>query len=151
MTKDHAPHFRDLDRAECDALLARNHVGRLAFAYHNRVDIEPISYVYAEDGFVYGRTAPGTKLLTLAHQPWIAFEVDEIEGHLNWRSVVVHGTVYRVQPEDDASGNAPYTHAVSVLRRLMPAAFTADDPVPARTIVFRIFADDVTGRAADSA
>lgn len=143
---DTAAHFRELDRAECDAILKRNRVGRLAFAFHDRVDIEPINYVYA-DGYIYGRTSPGTKVVALAHHPWVAFEVDEVDGLAEWRSVVVHGTVYRLEPGHDALTNKQYAHAVAVLRRLVPAALTPEDPVPHRTIVFRILADEATGRA----
>lgn len=148
MTTSESPTFRTLTRAECEAVLSNNHVGRIAYAFHNRVDIEPIHYVFA-DGYIYGRTAPGTKLSTLAHQPWIAFEVDEVHDLFHWRSVVVRGTVYRVEPHADAHANEPYARAVDALRRLMPNALSDRDPVPERSIVFRIFTDDMTGRAAE--
>ena len=80
-----APTFRELPRDECDALLARNHVGRVAFSFHDRVDLEPVHYVYAE-GWIHGRTAPGAKVAVLRHHPWVAFEVDEVEGLFRWRS-----------------------------------------------------------------
>jgi len=142
-----APHFREMERAECEAILARNYVGRLAFAFHDRVDIEPINYVY-EDGYIYGRTGPGTKLRTIEHYPWVAFEVDEVNELFRWRSVVVHGTVYRLEPGHGLRSDEGFARAVEVLRRLMPTAFTAKDPLPERTIVFRILADELTGRAA---
>src|SRR5688500_1171606 len=87
------PTFRELDPPEVEQLLTRNHVGRMAYSFHNRVDIEPISYVHA-GGVIYMRTAPGSKLATLIHAPWVAFEVDEVDGPFDWRSVVAHGTVY---------------------------------------------------------
>jgi nitroimidazol reductase NimA-like FMN-containing flavoprotein (pyridoxamine 5'-phosphate oxidase superfamily) len=40
--------IRELTDDEIHALLSRNHVGRLAFSHHDRVDIRPIHYVYAE-------------------------------------------------------------------------------------------------------
>ena len=40
------PRFRDLEPAECTALLERHHVGRLAFSRKDRVDIEPINYIH---------------------------------------------------------------------------------------------------------
>ena len=73
----------------CLALLARNHVGRLAYAHHSHVQIEPLNYVYA-DGWLYGRTSPGAKLDATGESWWpVAFEVDEIDSLFSWRSVVV--------------------------------------------------------------
>ena len=40
-----APTFRALTAAECEKVLSRNHVARLAFSFHDRVDIEPVHYV----------------------------------------------------------------------------------------------------------
>ena len=67
-----------MTRSRCSS---RAHVGRLAFTFHDRVDIEPISHVYSE-GWVYARTSPGTKLTTVKHHPWVAFEVDEVQQSL---------------------------------------------------------------------
>ena len=139
--------FRDLTRGESEAMLARHHVGRMAFALGSRVDIEPIHFVFA-DGALFGRTTPGTKLTTLKHQPWVAFEVDEIEGPFDWRSVVLKGTVYFLQPDQVSHPADAYEHAVRVIRSVMPQAFTRDDPVPDRTVLFRIHVHEMVGRAA---
>ena len=144
------PRFSALAPAACREILERNHVGRIAFSFHDRVDIEPIHYVYV-DGWIYGRTTPGAKLVTLQHHRWVAFEVDEVEGWFSWRSVVVHGAVYFLEPgadrvDDDAV--AAYEVAVRHLRRVIPAALEHDDPTPERSIVFRIHASEITGREA---
>lgn len=89
------PAFRELTRDECVTILRNNHVGRLAFSVERGVDIEPLSYVY-DDGWLLGRTAPGQKLTALSHQWNVAFEVDEVAGIFDWRSVVVHGGFYRL-------------------------------------------------------
>lgn len=125
-----------------DALLARNHIGRIAYSFHDRVDVVPVSYIY-RDGWLYGRTAPSEKLITLRHHHWIAFEVDEVRGMFDWESVVVHAAFFPLSADDPN-----WTHAVDVIRTLMPSAFRHDDPVPERTIVFRIPAQDRTGHAA---
>src|SRR6478609_4040285 len=112
MSTPKRPTFSDLRRDEAIALLARHHVGRLAFTFHDRVDIEPISYVYA-DGWLYVRTSPGTKLTTVKHHPWVAFEVDDVVSRFDWRSVVVRGTIYFLDPERDRDD---YHAAVAVVR-----------------------------------
>jgi nitroimidazol reductase NimA-like FMN-containing flavoprotein (pyridoxamine 5'-phosphate oxidase superfamily) len=144
------PTFRSLDQAEMEALLARNHVGRLAYSFHDRVDVEPIHYVYA-DGVLYARTSPGHKLETLAHNRWVALETDEVEGLFDWRSVVVHGAVYLVEPGELPADRERYERTIARLRELVPELFRADDPAPDRRVLFRIHVDRMTGRAASSA
>jgi hypothetical protein len=36
---DQPPVFRQLSRDECEQILGRNQVGRIAFSFHDRVDI----------------------------------------------------------------------------------------------------------------
>ncbi len=144
------PTIRELTRIECEEVLRRNIVGRVAFAFDRRVEIRPIHYVY-EDGWLYGRTSPGDKIDMWRHSRWVAFEVDEVRGVFDWTSVLVHGGLYLVSPDGSQGDPGVWEQAVQVLRRLMPEAGTAHDPVPARTIVFRIHADDVAGRTATPA
>ena len=141
------PSFGELTRAECDELLARNHVGRLAFTFHDRVDVEPVHYVYA-DGWLHGRTGPGAKLSTLRHHPWVAFEVDEVKGLFNWRSVVVHGVVHIPDADGAPSDREALAATLAQLRTLLPEALESDDPAPERLVLFRIHIDEITGRSA---
>jgi hypothetical protein len=138
--------FFELKRDEALELLARNHVGRLAFSFHDRVDIEPISYVLSDD-WLYARTSPGTKLTVVQHHPWVAFEVDEIRSRTDWRSVVVHGTIYFLDPDREAD-RRDYDTAVKVLRSADADALTSADATPQRQVLFRIHVDDVVGKGA---
>ena len=140
----------DLDRPAIDAILARNRVGRIAFSHRDRVDIEPIHYVY-DAGWVYARTSHGTKLATVARNRWVAFEVDEVDSLYEWRSVVAHGAVYVIEHDDSPSSREMWTHAVKLLRRLIPETLTARDPTPERDVLFRIPVQEVTGRSATAA
>jgi len=144
------PEFVDLPEGEAIALLKRNHVGRLAFSFHDRVDVEPISYVY-DDGFIYGRTSPGTKLTTVKHHPWVAFQVDEIEGRYDWRSVTVRGTLYFLDPAGGDRAREAYERALEVLRRVDADALTPGDPVSFRSQLFQIYKDEMTAREARTA
>ncbi len=145
-----APSFRVLDTAESQAILARNHVGRVAYSFHDRVDIEPIHYVY-DGGWIYGRTSPGTKLATLSHHRWVAFEVDEVDGPFDWRSVVVHGTVYWLTSDASHASEAEVESGLSLLRTFLPETLTEVDPTPFRTVLFRLSVSEITGRCAHTA
>ena len=138
------PRIHELDRAVCEAILRRHTVGRLAFTAHNRVDIEPLHYVFI-DGWIYGRTSPGRTVDAVAHQHHVAFEIDEVAGPFDWRSVIVHGGWYRMDsaPPDELPR---WEQGVEALRKLVPGSLTKDDPVPFRTVVFRIHVAEITGR-----
>ncbi len=140
------PLFRDLSRKEMNALLARNHVGRIAFSFHNDVDIRPIHYVAAR-GWLFGRTSPSDKLVTLRHNQWVAFEVDEVSGPLDWQSVVARGTFYRLAPEGSKTDRALHARGLRLIRKLSPRAFTNRDTMPFRTELFGIALASMTGRA----
>lgn len=142
-------HFRELDHAECLALLSRNHVGRLAYTFRDRVDIAPIHYVH-DDGWLYGRTALGRKLDIVKHNRWVAFAVDEIDGLYDWRAVVVKGGVYLLREDGSDEEQGLHTKALALLRAMAPHVLTPDDPAPERDILFRIHVDELTGRAAST-
>ncbi len=136
------PVIRSLRGDETEALLVRNNVGRIAFAFHDKVDIEPIHFVY-DAPWIFGRTSPGAKLLTLAHNQWCAFETDEVRGILDWESVIVKGPF---SPQNSPMASWNYGSALAALRSLQPSVLTPDDPTPFRDIIFGIHATEISGR-----
>lgn len=141
-----APQIRGIEREEVHALLARNHVGRMAYARGTHLDIEPMHYVYSE-GWLYGRTSRGAKLDETGANWWpVAFEVDEVESLHEWRSAVVHGGFYTLDPDRSSWERSQWERAVEILRTLVPESFTPSDPTPHRTVVFRIAVQEVSGR-----
>lgn len=153
MTEPAAPEFRDLTRKECESLLARNSVGRVAFVQGNRVDIIPIHFVFAT-GVVCGRTARGTRLEEASvnfNDSWpVAFETDEVAELFQWRSVVVHGNLHAATEGDAEWQRNPrdWEEAMRSFRTLMPDAFTDRDPTRFRDILIRVDAAEVSGREA---
>jgi uncharacterized protein len=147
MTK--VPAFSILTPAECTELLTRNHVGRLAFRTAKSVDIRPIGYV-ASEHWVYMRSASGSRLEAVAHNPYVAFEVDEYEGPFDWRSVVAHGTIYLFSPDGSSSEQLQFRNAVEALRTFMPNTLTATDSAPERQTVYGLHVDQLEGRMAKS-
>ncbi len=140
------PIIRVLNGDEAQALLVRNRVGRIAFSQLDRVDIEPIHYVY-EAPWIFGRTSAGAKLLTLSYNSWCAFETDEVRGLWDWESVVVKGPF---SPQNTPHATWDLDRAVAALRRLLPTALTVNDPTPQRDIVFAVHATEISGRSSVS-
>jgi nitroimidazol reductase NimA-like FMN-containing flavoprotein (pyridoxamine 5'-phosphate oxidase superfamily) len=139
------PIIRELTADESRALLRRRVVGRIAFALNDRVEIQPIHYVF-DDKWLYGRTSHGTKFATLARDSWCAFEVDEVRDLFDWDSVVVKGQLELLDPE--LGSPDAYTRGLELMRSLVPEALTVTDPAPHRTILFRVHVKEMTGRAA---
>lgn len=146
--------IRDLDRATIDDILQRNYVGRIGYARGNQMDIQPVHYVYS-DGWIYGRTSAGAKfraLGTTAYNWWpVVFEVDEVEDLYRWRSVLVRGGFYILSRDGSGDETAAWEKGLELLRSLVPETLTDSDPVPSRTILFRIAVQEATGREAVSA
>ena len=140
-----AASFSTLDRAECDAILGRNSIGRIAFGLDDRITIAPVQFVH-DDEWIYVRTAPDTDVSVLEHQQ-LVFEVDEFESMLDWRTVVVRGSVQLVSDASDAADEEDYGRAILMLQELLPQGLAEDDSVSIGSVV-RLRADEVTGRAA---
>lgn len=144
-----APGFFLLSGQESTDVLARNHVGRLAFRDGNQVSIQPIGYA-ARDEWIFLRSAYGAKLEAITSDPFVAFEVDEIEGPFDWRSVVVHGTIYLLPIDGSESEQRTAQRAIEAIRSVMPGAFTGEDPVPERQILYGLHIHELTGRMAQT-
>ncbi|MEP6491740.1 MAG: pyridoxamine 5'-phosphate oxidase family protein [bacterium] len=140
--------IRELDPAATEALLAKHHVGFMAISFHDRVTIALVNYVYA-DRWIYARMEDGPDLATLRHHHWVAFEVSEVQGIYDWRTVTVNGSVQLLSDESphDASD---VREALEQLRSAVPAVFTPRDPMPQRVQLLRLHADELKGREARS-
>ena len=132
-----------------EALLAKHHVGALALAFHDRVALTLVNYVYA-DRWIYARLEDGPDLTMLKHHQWVALEVNEIEGIYDWRSVTVNGSVRLLRNEQGSAAGGEFHTALEQLRSVDPAAFTRDDPMPERVQLIRIHVDEMAGREARS-
>lgn len=144
------PEFLVLSPEDCRKVLEANHVGRLAFVNGSRVDIEPIGYV-ANGSWIFFRSAYGTKLEALSRNPFVAFEVDQIASPTSWVSAVAHGTIYMLPPDGGPVEQRELTRAIAALKKVAPAAFTADDPTPYRDQVYGMHIDALSGRMAQPA
>lgn len=86
---------------------------------------------------------------------WVAFEVDEVAGTFDWRSIVIRGAFYIMSPtgslhpdptDTSVQEDPEYSEAVAALRTFLPDAMLASDPTPFRHAVFRIHLDAASGR-----
>jgi nitroimidazol reductase NimA-like FMN-containing flavoprotein (pyridoxamine 5'-phosphate oxidase superfamily) len=140
---------RTLDRRDAEHLLAMHHTGRMAFAFHDRVMMTLVNYVYA-NGWIYARLEQGPTLGTLQHHQWVAFEVDEIRGVYDWRTVIIHGSVQFLENDRSLPEWRDFNRALELLRGQVPSILTTDDPHPERVKIYRIHLDECFARESTS-
>ncbi len=90
----------ELTTDECWQLLRSRDLGRIAASAAGTVDIFPINYAIDSTPAIYFRTAPGTKLLELAINDRVAFEIDDHDEAEAW-SVVVKGRAERLERQSE--------------------------------------------------
>src|SRR4029453_12518224 len=132
-----------LSRPECEALLARNIVGRIAFADRAHVDIVPISYVFIE-GWLYAR-ADAPMRTAIRRNRWVAVEVAEVRDVRRWQSVVVRGACYPVRGTGPPRGDASAGPGVDLLYAKVRAIAPPGIDMAAAAIIYRIHAARVRG------
>ena len=92
--------IRELDDGECWEVLGRSGIGHLAFQLQPAgVDILPINYLVS-DRQLFFRSAPGSKLSSLAVHPRVAFQVEQLVRDA-WFSVVVKGEAVRLALDEE--------------------------------------------------
>lgn len=143
------PRIRAVSLRQSAVILARNRVGRIAYTDAGRPAILPVHFRYA-GGDIFGRTSWGLKATAWRERSDVAFEVDEVDGLFDWRSVIVRGSIAVLTRHGTREERAEYWRAVEALRELLPDAFTERDPVPDRQAVFAITPLEISGRESSS-
>jgi hypothetical protein len=140
------PMLRELSAAECEGLLHRNRVCRIAIRDGEESYLVPISYAFA-DGALYGHCPPGHKLTLLRQSPRVALLVDEIRNLSIWKSVMVRG-----EWEELTTRQGRYRARMLLLAAFEGSLWGVAAGHGHRTTLtgstlFRIRADEITGRA----
>jgi nitroimidazol reductase NimA-like FMN-containing flavoprotein (pyridoxamine 5'-phosphate oxidase superfamily) len=136
------PVLRALSARQCEALLARNPVGRVAFAHRGHVNIAPMLYVFV-DGWLYAR-ADAAMRTAIRHNRWVAVEVAEVKGVSDWRSVVARGACYSTTTGGSTADDA-VADGVKRLRSQLPEMVRPGGGARFRTAIYRVHVDELTG------
>lgn len=75
---------------QIDLVLRSQVVGRIGVHADGRSYVVPVSYVYDGD-VIYSHSAEGLKLRMMRANPEVCFQVDDMKGMANWRSVIAWG------------------------------------------------------------
>ena len=85
-----------LTHDQIENVLRSEVTGRIGCHAEGRTYVVPVSYAY--DGeYVYAHSADGLKVRTMRFNPNVCFEVEQIDGLANWRSIIGWGTYEELQ------------------------------------------------------
>ncbi len=140
--------MRQLEWADCAALLANHPLAQLGVWANSEVYVTPISYVMTDDGRVAFRTHEGRRLQALKMHPRVCIEVASYEENSgNWKSVIGWGkasivTDAAVIHSVEEALLAKYRSAVS-----FPATLGRSNE---GSVVVAVDLDTVTGRSSNA-
>jgi nitroimidazol reductase NimA-like FMN-containing flavoprotein (pyridoxamine 5'-phosphate oxidase superfamily) len=109
--------------AEITKVLRDGMIGRIGTHVAGRTYVVPVTYVYDGDS-VYGHSTLGQKIRMMRRNPTVCFQVDDIDGMANWRSVIAQGTY------EELHGDMA-TAAVKLIRARIGALTTSETAGPA--------------------
>jgi nitroimidazol reductase NimA-like FMN-containing flavoprotein (pyridoxamine 5'-phosphate oxidase superfamily) len=132
-----------LSEKECYSLLRGGRLARLACVADGFPYVVPVNYVFDGESFIV-HSMPGRKVEAMRADPRVCLQVDEIESHLRWKSVLACGTYAEVS--DAAARARALACILSVFPHLTPVeTVIADDANAPSPVVFRVRVERVTG------
>jgi uncharacterized protein len=84
---------------EIEEVLRGEMIGRIACVADGWPYIVPVTYVYDGGEYVFSHSAEGRKVDAMRRAPRVCFEVEQLRGVANWRTVIARGT-YEELPRD---------------------------------------------------
>ncbi len=139
-----------LAEQEIEEILKDNIWGHLGCNDGFNTYVYPINFLY--DGqYIICQSQHGAKIETMRQNNRVCFQIDEVENHSNWRSVMVHGTFLELTDERDR-----YNAIKSFVDRRMQlkvSDHTVQTPGiseqlihESKPVIFRIVIDEKHGR-----
>ena len=146
--------IHEMSRPECQEMLDRTNVGRLACTHDNQPYVVPINFAFG-GSYLYGFTTLGQKVEWMRSNPLVCFEVDEVTNQNQWSSIVAFGRYEELPDEPDYAEARKRAHALLQKRAMWwePAYISQehrDQPHSLTPIFYRIRIDSVTGHRANS-
>jgi uncharacterized protein len=96
--------IHELTPSECEEVLARATVGRLACARHDQPYVVPTSvYFDSAEKALYSISTVGQKIDWMRDNPKVCVEVDDISERFHWTTVVVFGRYEEIHESERES------------------------------------------------
>jgi uncharacterized protein len=143
--------IHELTDAECAAILARTHLGRLACSCADQPYVVPIHFSFDPEGrCVYSFSAIGQKIRWMRDNPKVCLELDDIADKDHWTTVVVLGRYEEIHQNPDEAGARRRAEVLFQERPewWLPAAAQTPLREHPDVVIYRITIDRLSGRRA---
>jgi nitroimidazol reductase NimA-like FMN-containing flavoprotein (pyridoxamine 5'-phosphate oxidase superfamily) len=145
--------INQLTEAECEAVLQRATIARLATCVDDRPYVVPISITFEREGgaaFLYSFANLGQKVRWMRRNPLVAAEIEELVDRVHWTTVLVSG---RFEELDPGQRREDADRAYALLRSRsewwLPGAARTSSTDLYTPIVYRIRIESISGRRAE--
>ena len=140
-----------LTPAQCEELLTRTPIGRLACARMGQPYIVPISFSFDPiERALVSFSSVGQKIGWMRANPKVCVEVDEIVDQFNWASVLVTGRYEEIVASDKARLERAQQLFQTRSAWWLPGAAHLDGSDREAAVFFQIAIKEMSGRRAGS-
>lgn len=136
----------ELNREQTEQVLRSEVIGRIGCHSHGKTYVVPVTYAYF-DGAIHGHSGPGMKLEMMRANPEVCFEVDDLEGLSNWRSVIAWGRFEELHGQDAMNTMQKLAeHLMPMMTSETSQPHGSGGADPSEAVVYRIKLREMTGR-----
>lgn len=135
-------------------VLTSNILGRIGCTDGTKTYVVPVNYVF--DGkYIIAHSVLGMKIHMMRKNPKVCFEVDEMKGLTNWKSVIIWGEYQELTDERDRYSAMKLfvdrTMHMKISETAIPPEISGQrlhprSPGNIKPIVYRIVIEEMTGR-----
>lgn len=86
--------------ADCYGVINKQFIGRLASCAKDLPYVVPVQYALSQ-GLIYSFSMPGRKIDNMRENPKVCLQVDELQDHRHWKSVIIEGGFRELFTVDD--------------------------------------------------
>ena len=143
--------IQELSQAECEEILLRSDLARLACARDNQPYIVPVHFSFDATGkCLYAFSTVGQKIDWMRQNPKVCVEVEDVRDKKRWTTVLAFGRYEEMDdsPADRAARNAAQELFSKRPEWWLPAAAKVGPREPHAMVIYRIRIDRMTGRRA---
>jgi hypothetical protein len=143
--------IHELKPSECEEILNRQSLGRLACSHDDQPYVVPIHFSYdPERGCLYAFSTVGQKILWMRENPKVCVEVEDIGDKNRWTTVLVFGRYEEIgdSPDEAETRRRAWDRFQHRPEWWFPAAAKLPSREHHAMVIYQIAIDRLTGRRA---